>query len=120
MLAGEGYSKEDVLKCASCLISHPISFPSTCAWLFERTTRRGCMWLCGCVSSSCACRSTCYEVAAGAKGSDSCPGARYSALSAQINSEEAIDVVLVESYPGAGTMWDALKQSKFVPFHPSD
>lgn len=28
--------------------------------------------------------------------------------------------MLVESYPGAGTMWDNLKQSKFVPFNPTD
>lgn len=45
---------------------------------------------------------------------------RYAALSAQINSEEAIDVVLVESYPGNGTMWNNLKQSKYVPFNPTD
>ena len=47
-------------------------------------------------------------------------GCRYAALSAQIDSEEAIDVVLVESYPGSGTMWNNLKQSKFVPFNPTD
>ena len=45
---------------------------------------------------------------------------KYSALSAQINSEEAIDVVLIESYAGKDTMWNGLKQSKFVPFNPVD
>lgn len=45
---------------------------------------------------------------------------KYSALSAQIDSEEAIDIVLIESYPGKATMWDGLKQSKFVPFNPVD
>ena len=45
---------------------------------------------------------------------------RYSALSAQIDSEEAIDIVLVESYDKASTMWDGLSQSKFVPFNPVD
>ena len=28
--------------------------------------------------------------------------------------------MLVESFPGAGTMWQNLKQSKFVPFNPTD
>ena len=45
---------------------------------------------------------------------------RYSALSAQIDSEEAIDIVLVESYAQKETMWNGLKQSKFVPFNPVD
>lgn len=45
---------------------------------------------------------------------------KYSALSAQIDSEEAIDIVLVNSYPGKDTMWNGLKQSKFVPFNPVD
>lgn len=45
---------------------------------------------------------------------------KYSALSAQIDSEEAIDIVLVESYPGKATLWDGLKQTKFVPFNPVD
>lgn len=45
---------------------------------------------------------------------------KYSALSAQIDSEEAIDIVLIESYPGKATLWDGLKQSKFVPFNPVD
>lgn len=49
-----------------------------------------------------------------------CPVCRYAALSAQINSEEAIDIVLVESYSGNSSMWNNLKQSKFVPFNPTD
>ncbi|KAK9798585.1 hypothetical protein WJX73_003965 [Symbiochloris irregularis] len=45
---------------------------------------------------------------------------KYAALSAQINSEEAIDVVLVESYEGNHSMWNNLKQSKYIPFNPTD
>jgi H+-transporting ATPase len=45
---------------------------------------------------------------------------KLSALSSQIDSEEAIDVVLVESYHGKDGLWDGLKQSKFVPFNPVD
>ena len=45
---------------------------------------------------------------------------KLSALSSQINSEEAIDVVLVESYHGKEGLWNGLKQSKFVPFNPVD
>ena len=47
-------------------------------------------------------------------------GCRYSALSAQQNSEEAIDVVLIESYAGSGTMWNGKKQYKYIPFNPND
>ena len=45
---------------------------------------------------------------------------RYAALSAQQNSEEAIDIVLIESYSGAGTMWKGKKQYKYTPFNPND
>ena len=45
---------------------------------------------------------------------------KLSALSSQINSEEAIDLVLVESYHGKEGLWNGLKQSKFVPFNPVD
>lgn len=45
---------------------------------------------------------------------------KLSALSSQIDSEEAIDIVLVESYHGKEGLWNGLKQSKFVPFNPVD
>ena len=45
---------------------------------------------------------------------------KLSALSSQIDSEEAIDLVLVESYHGKAGLWDGLKQTKFVPFNPVD
>ena len=37
-----------------------------------------------------------------------------------MNSEEAIDVVLIESYAGSGTMWNGKKQYKYTPFNPTD
>ena len=45
---------------------------------------------------------------------------RYSALSAQRNSEEAIDIVLIESYEKKDTMWDNRDQVKCIPFNPVD
>ena len=45
---------------------------------------------------------------------------KLSALSSQIDSEEAIDLVLVESYHGKEGLWNGLKQTKFVPFNPVD
>lgn len=45
---------------------------------------------------------------------------KYGALSANIVTEEPIDMVLHESYPGAATLWDSYKLNKFVPFNPTD
>ena len=44
----------------------------------------------------------------------------WSALSANIQSEEPIDVVLHESYPGNDTLWDQWEREAFVPFNPTD
>ena len=44
----------------------------------------------------------------------------YAALSAYIQSEEPIDVVLHESYPGKDTLWDEWEREAFVPFNPTD
>lgn len=44
----------------------------------------------------------------------------YSALSSQIDSEEAIDVVLHSSYPEKDNLWTQYSQSKFIPFNPVD
>ncbi len=45
---------------------------------------------------------------------------KLSALSAQINSEEAIDIVLIESYKQYDTLWNEYSQYKFTPFNPTD
>ena len=44
----------------------------------------------------------------------------YGALSANIVSEEPIDMVLHESYEGNKTLWDDWTLEKFVPFNPTD
>ena len=45
---------------------------------------------------------------------------KYGALSANIVSEEPIDMVLHESYEGNKTLWDDYTLEKFVPFNPTD
>ena len=45
---------------------------------------------------------------------------KYGALSANIVSEEPIDMVLHESYDGNKTLWDEWQLEKFVPFNPTD
>ncbi|KAL3143237.1 hypothetical protein ABBQ38_002088 [Trebouxia sp. C0009 RCD-2024] len=45
---------------------------------------------------------------------------KYAALSAQKNSEEAIDVVLAESYEHKDTLWNDYECPKFIPFNPVD
>jgi len=45
---------------------------------------------------------------------------KWGALSANIVSEEPIDVVLHESYDGRDTLWDEYKLQKFIPFNPTD
>ena len=45
---------------------------------------------------------------------------KYGALSANIITEEPIDMVLHESYPNNDTLWDDYKMVKFVPFNPTD
>ena len=44
----------------------------------------------------------------------------WGALSANIVSEEPIDMVLHESYDGNKTLWDDWTLEKFVPFNPTD
>ena len=44
----------------------------------------------------------------------------YGALSANIVSEEPIDMVLHESYEGNATLWNDWTLEKFVPFNPTD
>ena len=44
----------------------------------------------------------------------------WGALSANIVSEEPIDMVLHESYEGNKTLWDDWTLEKFVPFNPTD
>ena len=45
---------------------------------------------------------------------------KLGALSANISSQEPIDVVMHESCEDNATLWDHYKQSKFVPFNPTD
>ena len=45
---------------------------------------------------------------------------KFGALSANISSQEPIDVVMHESCEGHETIWDNYKQVKFVPFNPTD
>ena len=45
---------------------------------------------------------------------------KLSALSAQINSEEAIDIVLIESYKQYDQLWNEYTQYKYTPFNPTD
>ena len=45
---------------------------------------------------------------------------KYGALSANIVTEEPIDMVLHESYADRDTLWSSYKMAKFVPFNPVD
>ena len=45
---------------------------------------------------------------------------KFGALSANIVTEEPIDMVLHESYPNRDSLWDEYKLNKFVPFNPTD
>ena len=45
---------------------------------------------------------------------------KLGALSANISSQEPIDVVMHESCEENATLWDNYTQSKFVPFNPTD
>ena len=45
---------------------------------------------------------------------------KFGALSANISSQEPIDVVMHESCAEHATLWDNYKQIKFVPFNPTD
>jgi H+-transporting ATPase len=45
---------------------------------------------------------------------------KFTALSADLRSEEPIDVVCHESYPQNATLWDNYSLVKFVPFNPVD
>lgn len=45
---------------------------------------------------------------------------KYGALSADVSSEEAIDVVLHNTYPDHDNLWKGYKRIKFVPFNPVD
>lgn len=45
---------------------------------------------------------------------------KYGALSANIVTEEPIDMVMHESYAGRDTLWEEYKLAKFVPFNPVD
>lgn len=45
---------------------------------------------------------------------------KYGALSANIVTEEPIDMVMHESYAGRDTLWQDHKLTKFVPFNPTD
>lgn len=45
---------------------------------------------------------------------------KLGALSANISSQEPIDVVMHESYEDCATVWEHYTQSKFVPFNPTD
>ncbi|RMZ54903.1 hypothetical protein APUTEX25_000420 [Auxenochlorella protothecoides] len=45
---------------------------------------------------------------------------KFGALSANIVTEEPIDMVLHESYPERDTLWSEYKLAKFVPFNPTD
>ncbi len=45
---------------------------------------------------------------------------KYGALSANIVTEEPIDMVMHESYAGRDTLWQEYKLSKYTPFNPTD
>ena len=45
---------------------------------------------------------------------------KYGALSANIITEEPIDMVMHESYAGRDTLWQDNKLNKFIPFNPTD
>ncbi|KIZ00694.1 hypothetical protein MNEG_7267 [Monoraphidium neglectum] len=45
---------------------------------------------------------------------------KYGCLSSNIVTEEAIDVVLYNSYPDAANVWSGYKLLKYVPFNPTD
>eukprot|EP00879_Flechtneria_rotunda_P000106 GHRR01000160.1.p1 GENE.GHRR01000160.1~~GHRR01000160.1.p1 ORF type:complete len:747 (+),score=230.67 GHRR01000160.1:4862-7102(+) len=45
---------------------------------------------------------------------------KYAALSADISAEEAIDLVLHNTYPDKDNLWRGYKRLKFVPFNPVD
>eukprot|EP00878_Enallax_costatus_P000726 GHUV01000839.1.p1 GENE.GHUV01000839.1~~GHUV01000839.1.p1 ORF type:complete len:832 (+),score=189.21 GHUV01000839.1:2414-4909(+) len=45
---------------------------------------------------------------------------KYGALSADVGSEEAIDVVLHNTYPDPDGLWKGYRRLKFIPFNPND
>ncbi|PSC74572.1 plasma-membrane proton-efflux P-type ATPase [Micractinium conductrix] len=45
---------------------------------------------------------------------------KYSALSANIVTEEPIDMVLHESHPNRDTLWEECTLARFIPFNPTD
>lgn len=45
---------------------------------------------------------------------------KWGALSANIVSEEPIDMVLHEAYPENATLWNDYTLQKFIPFNPTD
>ncbi len=45
---------------------------------------------------------------------------KYGALSANIVTEEPIDMVMHESYAGRDTLWQQYKMAKYTPFNPTD
>ncbi|KAK9829684.1 hypothetical protein WJX72_007324 [[Myrmecia] bisecta] len=45
---------------------------------------------------------------------------KFGALSANIVTEEPIDMVMHESYPGNKTLWDEYEMVRFLPFNPTD
>lgn len=45
---------------------------------------------------------------------------KHAALSANLASEEPIDVVMHNCYPGRDTLWGDYTLKKFVPFNPVD
>ncbi|PRW57643.1 plasma-membrane proton-efflux P-type ATPase isoform B [Chlorella sorokiniana] len=45
---------------------------------------------------------------------------KYGAMSANIVTEEPIDMVLHESYPNRDTLWEEYSMAKFIPFNPTD
>ena len=45
---------------------------------------------------------------------------KYSALSANISTEEPIDMVMHDSYPGKASLWQEYTLIKFIPFNPVD
>lgn len=55
-----------------------------------------------------------------ASGADVNTLVKYGALSADLGSEEAIDVVLHNTYPDPDGLWKGYKRLKFVPFNPND
>jgi len=64
----------------------------------------------------CACRGA----AAHARAARAAQVLKYAALSANISTEEPIDMVMHDSYPGKDTLWQSYTLKKFVPFNPVD